>query len=449
MNPLRQPIQQPKSPLIKANASIVCHQGSTSHTFTAASNNGTWIVDSGASHHMTGNFQVFNTFKPCAHSQTVRIDDGSLTPMIETGSITLSDDLLLSSVLFVPKLNCNLLSISKLTRDLHCVTKFYPNLCKFQVDGSEKVIGSAEMHDGLYILKASSKTFVHVYDHNRTKLDPKSHKCIFIGVYNTMDVTFFEHQPFFPKSGIQGEHSHEYQFWKILQNHQAVFPQSNVMAHEHQSAQSLPSLPLFSVQLDINPENTSNPSPDYTSNSSPENSSNPSFSTLNPTSPSSSKNPNTLSNSPPLQTQAMGNKELRVYSKRKVGNIEANMQDKICSNTHHSPLNLENHEGKDFVTHELVSPTTDDLDLPIAHRKGVRTCTNHPIEKYVYYGILTPMYRAFVSSLDLIQIPTEIYKALKDPKWKSTIDEEMNALEKNGTWDVTELHQGKPTVGCK
>ena len=67
-------------------------------------------------------------------------------------------DVLLLYVLFVPKLSCNLLSISKFTRDLNCVTKFYPNLCEFQVEGSEKVIGSAEMHDGLYILKDSPKS---------------------------------------------------------------------------------------------------------------------------------------------------------------------------------------------------------------------------------------------------------------------------------------------------
>ena len=68
------------------------------------------------------------------------------------------------------------------------------------------------------------------------------------------------------------------------------------------------------------------------------------------------------------------------------------MQDKNCSNFHPSSHDLENHEGKVTMTHELVSPTIDDLDLPIAHRKSVRTCTNHPIEKYVAYGKLTPMY---------------------------------------------------------
>ena len=63
--------------------------------------------------------------------------------------------------------------------------------------------------------------FIHVYSHNRSKLDPKSIKGIFIGyspnkkgykcycpstkrIYHTMDVTFFENQYFFPKTDIQG-----------------------------------------------------------------------------------------------------------------------------------------------------------------------------------------------------------------------------------------------------
>ena len=61
-----------------------------------------------------------------------------------------------SSVLYVPKLDCNLLCISKLTHDLNCVTKFYPNLCEFQAVDSGKVIGSAELRGGLYLLKEST-----------------------------------------------------------------------------------------------------------------------------------------------------------------------------------------------------------------------------------------------------------------------------------------------------
>lgn len=38
---------------------------------------------------------------------------------------------------------------------------------------------------------------------------------------------------------------------------------------------------------------------------------------------------------------------------------------------------------------------------------------------------------------------------MKDPKWKAAMLEEMNALEKNKTWELVELPSGKEAVGCK
>ena len=111
-----------------------------------------WIIDFGASDHMTGDGTIFHEYNPCKEKYTVRIVDGSLSKVVGTGSIRVTNDLNLNSVLHVPNLDCNLLSISKLTRDLHCEAKFFSNLCKFQELDSRRMIGNVEMCYGLYVL---------------------------------------------------------------------------------------------------------------------------------------------------------------------------------------------------------------------------------------------------------------------------------------------------------
>lgn len=37
---------------------------------------------------------------------------------------------------------------------------------------------------------------------------------------------------------------------------------------------------------------------------------------------------------------------------------------------------------------------------------------------------------------------------MRDPKWSKAIEEEMEALQKNNTWELIPLPRGKKTVGC-
>ena len=90
-----------------------------------------------------------------------------------------------------------------------------------------------------------------------------------------------------------------------------------------------------------------------------------------------------------------------------------------------------------------------ELDLPIAQRKGVRSCTQHPLQSYIFYANLSPKFQAFVTFLDNIKIPNSVNEALKVLEWHKATLEEYIALEKNGTWMLTELPPGKKTVGCK
>ncbi|XP_034678880.1 uncharacterized protein LOC117909087 [Vitis riparia] len=91
----------------------------------------------------------------------------------------------------------------------------------------------------------------------------------------------------------------------------------------------------------------------------------------------------------------------------------------------------------------------DILNMPIAWRKEVRSCTQHPIGNFLSYDKLSPTFRAFTSSITEIQVPRNIQEAFKYPKWKAAVDEEVRELEKNGTWEITDLPRGKKPVGCK
>ncbi|RVW31826.1 hypothetical protein CK203_102000 [Vitis vinifera] len=64
-----------------------------------------WIVDTGASDHMTGDAAILQNYKPSNGHSSVHIADGSKSKIAGTGSIKLTKDLYLDSVLHVPNLD--------------------------------------------------------------------------------------------------------------------------------------------------------------------------------------------------------------------------------------------------------------------------------------------------------------------------------------------------------
>ena len=97
----------------------------------------------------------------------------------------------------------------------------------------------------------------------------------------------------------------------------------------------------------------------------------------------------------------------------------------------------------------LLDEVSNDLDLPIALRKGMRSCTKHPIRNFVSYNELSPSYGAFAMKITEVQVPTTIHEALSQSDWKKAVFYEMSALEKTGTWKIVDLPQDKNKVGCK
>lgn len=89
-----------------------------------------------------------------------------------------------------------------------------------------------------------------------------------------------------------------------------------------------------------------------------------------------------------------------------------------------------------------------DLDVPIALRKGKRSCT-YPIASFVSYGKLSAASRSMISTLDTIHVPKTIGEALNHSRWRDAMIDEINALDHNNTWELVELPVGKKAIGCK
>lgn len=58
------------------------------------------------------------------------------------------------------------------------------------------------------------------------------------------------------------------------------------------------------------------------------------------------------------------------------------------------------------------------FDIPIALRKGVRSCTSHLMSNFVSYSKLSSSLVAFTTKLSSVEISNNVQEALKVPKWK-------------------------------
>ncbi|KAG7587359.1 GAG-pre-integrase domain [Arabidopsis thaliana x Arabidopsis arenosa] len=142
--------------------------------FAATSSNpaNPWILDSGATHHMTSDLHNLSLHHPYAGEDAVLIGDGSGLPITHTGSTILpsnSRNLSLNSVLCVPNIRKNLISVYRLCNANKVSVEFFP--ASFQVkDLSSGVpLIHGKTSDELYEWPASPSTLSSFFAATKTK----------------------------------------------------------------------------------------------------------------------------------------------------------------------------------------------------------------------------------------------------------------------------------------
>ena len=108
--------------------------------------------------------------------------------------------------------------------------------------------------------------------------------------------------------------------------------------------------------------------------------------------------------------------------------------------------------GNEVIILEHNSTTILNHGLPITLRKGTRESTKkplYPLSHFVSFQRFSLNQKSFLSTLSTIPIPNSLSEALSKREWRLSKEAEMDALQKNETWELVDQPSGKKPMGCK
>ncbi|KAI5311660.1 hypothetical protein L3X38_040833 [Prunus dulcis] len=85
---------------------------------------------------------------------------------------------------------------------------------------------------------------------------------------------------------------------------------------------------------------------------------------------------------------------------------------------------------------------------PVHYEADLNAKGKYLISNYISLNRLSKSRADFMKLFADILVPNNVTEALEDPKQKEAMNKEMQALQKNGTWELVSLPHGKKTVGC-
>ena len=113
-----------------------------------------WILDSGASAHVTGKWSEFASYTPHPpmHKETIQTADGTYQPVKGVGTVKCTPSITLSSVLYAPSFPVSLVSMSSLVDDIDCRIIADRYNCIIEERKTGRRLGIGVRHKGLWYL---------------------------------------------------------------------------------------------------------------------------------------------------------------------------------------------------------------------------------------------------------------------------------------------------------
>ncbi|XP_021742766.1 uncharacterized protein LOC110708850 [Chenopodium quinoa] len=425
-----------------------------------------------------------------AHSiipSPVGLPDGAKAMATKEGRVVLADDITLEHVLFVPQLNCNLISVSKLIDDSHYFVRFTNSLCAIQDQSSGSLIGGGEWIDGLYyflrIPKLNKPETIFDSDSRASRILEMIH-CDLWGPYNTTstcgahyfltivddfssgvwvyllnDKTEAKGDKFAPRSRkcVFVGYPHRKKGWKCYDLDTGdIFVSRDVKFHENE-------FPFISHEesglgveggspevvgvdsdflddleyvLEVGEEAILHDTPTSPNHgqtvASPVHSS-PVLSFATNTATSSSDG------APTASATVSDSHEVAAPPTTDLSSslvLDRSQRPRQAPGWH-----------RDYVAHaiSLPSPSIFQCSSPTPCSSG----TPYPLAHFMNCDKFFVRHRVFIAAIDTVVEPRNFKEAMQDEGWKEEMQKEIDALENNGTWVMEKLPPGKKALGCR
>lgn len=135
------------------------HFAGTSTHFTGnccflSNSSSAWILDSGASDHICYNLSLFKSYHVLHNkNHEIIIPNGTTIKVKYIGTVVLENNLILRDVLYVPGFKFNLVSVSKLVKEMTCNIAFTKNACYIQEQLMKKPLLLGRLQHNLYYVQ--------------------------------------------------------------------------------------------------------------------------------------------------------------------------------------------------------------------------------------------------------------------------------------------------------